>query len=297
MWTRFFRLLPHSVVALFVTACATAFAIIVAAEWHQHLLRFFCRSWTNFLVRVGSTGPGFLSPILVSVLSIVGTILCIGHLQGKEAMLKHWWENAAITALVTLVVLLVVYGPQFIWTMTKTVYEDHQRFVADNGQLRAEHNPNDDLKEEIKRQREELSRNRRDSSIYPLLAKLRCAFAQSGGCFIRITAPDDGVELAREVGGLAMTVSGCQVDVQSPQGDPVRLKTFMRGTSQHFIRVHAARDSKIASILAELPLDGLAASHDGFEPPDEWMDEGAWKGKANNDNAIWLQFGPDVQWR
>jgi hypothetical protein len=62
--------------------------------------------------------------------SVLGTLACIGVLHGWDAMLKHWWENTGITILVTASVLVVVYGPQFIWTAIDTVHKNHQTLVA-----------------------------------------------------------------------------------------------------------------------------------------------------------------------
>jgi hypothetical protein len=136
-WSRFFRLLYYVGVVLCVVVVATSIAILYVHGWHQHLLRFLSRAWQNFLMHIGSTEPGFISPIIVSVLSIIGTILCIRYLQGRDAMLKHWWENAAITALMTFAFLAVVYGPQVIWELAKTSYNDHQTLANEIGGLQA----------------------------------------------------------------------------------------------------------------------------------------------------------------
>jgi hypothetical protein len=129
MFNRFLRLLRHCIAGLEIVAIVVGVTILCGG-WESHLFRLFYRSWHNFLGHVGTTGPGFFSPVIVSILCVLGTLLCIRFLQGREAMLKHWSENAAITALVTIVVLLVVYGPQFAWQLVRTIYDDHQSLVA-----------------------------------------------------------------------------------------------------------------------------------------------------------------------
>jgi hypothetical protein len=134
-WPRFFKLLLYAVALLYVAAASTLFAVVRVPEWHLQLLRFLYRAWQFFLVHVGSTGPGFISPVIVSLLSIIGTLLCIGYLQGRPAMRKHFWENAAITAVVFITVMLVVYVPQFAWEAVRAVCNDHQALVNRVGEL------------------------------------------------------------------------------------------------------------------------------------------------------------------
>ena len=47
-------------------------------------------------------------------------------------MRAHWKENAALTTVVTLAVMIVFYGPIFGWNVIKTVYNDHQDLVTAN---------------------------------------------------------------------------------------------------------------------------------------------------------------------
>lgn len=88
-----------------------------------------------FLVHVGSTGAGFISPAILSILSIILTVVCVGVVQGWDAMLKHWWETALITAVVLVTAILAVYGPQFIWQAVKLAREDRQTLAASNSEL------------------------------------------------------------------------------------------------------------------------------------------------------------------
>jgi hypothetical protein len=135
MWPRFRKLLYYVVLSFYVVSSATFVAVFWTAEWHQDLLRFSDRVWLAFLVHVGSTGPGFISPIILSVLSIVLTMACIAFLEGVTAMLKHWWETAVMTAVVLVTSIVLVYGPQFIWQLVRVAREDHRTVVASSQQL------------------------------------------------------------------------------------------------------------------------------------------------------------------
>lgn len=136
MWRRFLKLLFYIVLLLNIVFVATCLAVLRATEWHRDLLRFSYHVWVAFLAHVGSTGPGFISPIILGVLTIALTMFSIGFLQGKEAMLKHWWETALVTGVVLVTTMLLVYGPQFVWQVVRVARDDHRVLVSANTQLR-----------------------------------------------------------------------------------------------------------------------------------------------------------------
>jgi hypothetical protein len=130
MWRRFFKLLSYIVLSLYIVSVATFIAVLYNPQWHMWLLRFSVRVWQAFLVHVGSTGPGFISPIILSVLSVVLTMAFIGVMQGWNAMLKHWWETALVTGVVLATTMLAVYGPQLIWQAFELAEQDSQQSAA-----------------------------------------------------------------------------------------------------------------------------------------------------------------------
>jgi hypothetical protein len=138
MWRRLLKLLYYLALSLYLVSIATLIAILWTAEWHPELMRLSNRVWIAFLVHVGSTGAGFISPVILSVLSVVLTMVCIGVLQGRAAMVRHWWETALITVVVLVTTMLAVYGPQFIWQVIKLTREDHRTIAESNQQLIAE---------------------------------------------------------------------------------------------------------------------------------------------------------------
>lgn len=126
----------------------TLVAVLRSQIWHYHLIRFLSRSWAAFLVVVGSTAPGFTSPIVVSLLSALVSIGLMGWLQGWTVFRRNVWENALITLIVPTAVLILVYGPQFLWAVASMGYKDHQdtvgvslhlqKYAAKEGQFRRE---------------------------------------------------------------------------------------------------------------------------------------------------------------
>jgi hypothetical protein len=110
-------------------AVATLIIILYNAVWHRYLIQLFHLTWINFLGLVGSTGPGFISPVIVSLFSIVSTMVIIGFMQGLSVMQQHWAENACIALTVLVVSMAVVYGPQFAWEVASTGYQHNQDMV------------------------------------------------------------------------------------------------------------------------------------------------------------------------
>jgi hypothetical protein len=74
-------------------------------------------------------------PIIVSVISIAGALLCIGYLYGRAAMKRHCWETAAIISVVFATVMLLVYGTQLAWEVVRSSYDDHGALVRRLGEL------------------------------------------------------------------------------------------------------------------------------------------------------------------
>jgi hypothetical protein len=85
---------------------------------------------------MGTTGLGFFTPFVVFMLTVGATLVFILWAQGKDAMRLHWRQTAAVTSAVTLSVMLVVYGPIFLWNVVKTVYGDHGNLVLQNSGLK-----------------------------------------------------------------------------------------------------------------------------------------------------------------
>lgn len=133
MWPllrRLLQILLYLALALFTALLGTLVAVFRYPDWHPEILRFSFRVWSAFLVHIGSTGPGFISPILISACSITLTIICIGYLQGWAAMKERWVENVLVTGVVFVTTLLLIYGPQFVWQVAKVARDERKAEVG-----------------------------------------------------------------------------------------------------------------------------------------------------------------------
>jgi hypothetical protein len=111
-----------------LVASGTLIAILKHCAWHDPLFRLLHYSWTAFLTtNVGSTGHGFANSIIVALLTIVGTVFFFGYLHGRDAMKKHFWESAIIGLTVLVVVMILIYAPQFIWQVVQAGYDNHEQ--------------------------------------------------------------------------------------------------------------------------------------------------------------------------
>ena len=95
-----------------------------------HFGNLLARAGVLFLHWMGTTALGFFTPVLIFVLSVVVTLGVVAYQRGMEAMRQHWKETAALTAAITLGVMLLVYGPIFLASVVNTVYDDHQELAA-----------------------------------------------------------------------------------------------------------------------------------------------------------------------
>lgn len=104
-----------------------------------HFVNLLAQSWHSFRDSLGTTTLGFIAPLVVSVLSIVLTLYSILRQHGKDAMLKHWKEDAKIAVRVTVIVTVLVYGPILFYEgLVKSVFDDHQSLVSTNAHLNAQ---------------------------------------------------------------------------------------------------------------------------------------------------------------
>jgi hypothetical protein len=130
MLKRFLRVTCFVVLLWDLVLVGTIYVIDSYPEWNHAVTNFSHSSWHNFLNLVGSTTAGFVSPFVVSLISILATVLIIGQMQGRAVMKQHWVETACISLLVLVGTMIAVYGPLFVWTVARTAYEDHLLLVT-----------------------------------------------------------------------------------------------------------------------------------------------------------------------
>jgi len=79
-----------------------------------------------------SNGPGWIISVIGSSLfTIIFTVVLVGAFSGREAMMSHWIETGAIALLALIGQVVLLYGPIYLRSVTRTVYEDHQRLAAE----------------------------------------------------------------------------------------------------------------------------------------------------------------------
>jgi hypothetical protein len=125
MTRRYPKVLLAGLLSINIMTAVTLLGVLQNKTWHHNLIQFLHRACAAFLVAVGSTGPGFISPIVVSVLSALISIGLMGWLQGWAVFRRNAWENGLITLFIPTIVLILVYGPQFLWAVASTGYKEH----------------------------------------------------------------------------------------------------------------------------------------------------------------------------
>jgi len=135
MLRRFARVLFYIALSLYIEWLATLYAILRYPGWHPEILRFTSCVWESFLVHIGSSGPGFISPIILVPVTIVLTIVLILAFLGWTAMKERAIETVLIGILVFVVGLLLIYGPQFAWQVAKVTRDEHRSDIQAIGRL------------------------------------------------------------------------------------------------------------------------------------------------------------------
>lgn len=120
-----------------------------------HFIGLLLRALHNFLGLLGTTALGWAAPLLDSFLSIGFALYFILRREGREAMLSHWRQNAAVTLKVVIMVTLVIYLPLFGYSVIRTVYDDHESLVTRVQALRHYAETKDQLEEQVKQSRSE----------------------------------------------------------------------------------------------------------------------------------------------
>lgn len=261
-----------------------------------HFLHLLGHAWYAFKTALGTTTLGFVAPLLVSLVSIVATLYYILQKRGKDAMLKHWKEDAVIALRVIVVVTFLIYGPiLFFVGLVKTVYDDHERLVTRNKKL-AE--LNQDLSKEVKWRKHNISTNDAVFSniIYLLQAFHSYRNAQRGQpCVIWFTAAPDSLPLARTVAQFSNSVSGCFTFGPFPAGNPDLDEEVLDGSVSGAIVLHTSRNDAAANQLETL-LGNQIQVRRSFTPIRTPKARLYTSLHQYTENFIWLQFGPNVKW-
>jgi hypothetical protein len=211
------------------------------------------------------------------------------------AMKRHFWENAAITGVVFVTVMLIVYGTQFAWQVAHSGYAEHRALAERNKKLVEE---NGTLTTGWEKHRHTIATT---DPVFSNIVQLLQAFSefrnhlQGEPCVVRITAPPESLELASAIAQLQIATSNCftfgpdgNVDV-----NPDLEKEAKDGMINDAIVFHANRDDKAASELY-MRLASQIKLRRSYQLPAKPVYQ--IRPELNNMHAIWLQFGFNVQW-
>lgn len=120
-----------AVLATTIFYIAIAYFILRPLEWRASLLHLFLRSFNNFTAMQSSNGPGWIISVIVSSLfTITFTLALVGAIRGRDAMRQHLVETTVIALLAVVGQVVLLYGPIYLRSLARTVYEDHQSLAA-----------------------------------------------------------------------------------------------------------------------------------------------------------------------
>jgi hypothetical protein len=110
---------------------AIAYFVLRPLEWREHLFNLLSQAFGMFTALQSSNTLGWvLNTIVSSSFTIILTLLLVGVIRGKSAMKQHSLETAAIALLALFGQIVAIYGPIYLHSVVRTVYEDHQSLVA-----------------------------------------------------------------------------------------------------------------------------------------------------------------------
>ena len=120
--------------------------------------------------------------------------------------------------------------------------------------------------------------------VFQAFSDLRMNIGKGTPCFVKVTAPPDSLEIAREVSQLAHAASKCQIEgFYEFRGDSAVEKEALDGALDGFVIVHAPKDSMVVwQSISTLDL-GLRTKPN-YNPKD------------SRENFMWLQFGHKARW-
>ena len=296
MWPKFRGLLFYAVSSVYLAVACTVLLILLKQVWHPQLFRFLNRTWLLFVAQdVGSTGRGFFNSTTVSILGILIVVAIIWYVQGRQAMRQHVEESAAMAAVGSITVLLVVYGTQFLWKVAHAAYGDHQSFVQANENLKAE---NRVLATDLEARKNGIFTT---DPVFVNIIYLLQAFSNFRNglhgepCVVRVTAPSESLAFASTIAQFQIATSNCFTFGPDPNVwmNPDLEKEAKDGMVNDAIVFHADRDDKAANELF-MRLSNQIRLRRSYEP--DPVRSYQLPNGLSNLHTIWLQFGPEAKW-
>ncbi len=286
-WSKIFRVVVFSGVVVTVAFTGTAILVFHNPEWHPQLVRFIFRVWQKFVAyNAGSTSPGFVSSIFLSLFVLMIVAAYIASVDGFKAMREHFFETASLAVLALFTAILVVYGTQFAWEVASVGYEDHKVLIAqfNNAQTQLS----------LRKQMIVIGDPAFDNIRNILTAFQAYRIALKGQkCVVYITAPPDSERIASLVAAFSNSVSGCFTFGPSGRGNEELDAITTTGMKPGVVLIHAPRGD-LAANLAEEHLSGTIPLERSYKPLTS--DSPLYQDQGKGEQVLWLQFGADVRW-
>jgi hypothetical protein len=177
----------------------------------------------------------------------------------------------------------------------RTVYDDHQRFVALNsGLLRTQ----EELKKELDLRKNTISTS---DAVFPNIIYLLQAFdvyrhyRKGAPCVLYITATTKDSGISSAVAQFSNSVSDCFTFGPLPAGNPDIEKMASDRAVTGKIVFHASKTDIAANQLFDR-LSNLLPLTRSFDLPKQTKELYALPPSVKNERLVWLQFGDNVKW-
>jgi hypothetical protein len=238
------------------------------------LISLLLQIWRNFLSALGTTGWGFVSIWMPSILSLVVATLTVLLHQGKRAMKDRWKQNLRTILGVTALGNFLWFGCIFVRTAISTTYRDH---VLAQEQIR-------ELNQQVQRLKAPgpFERSFVGSFAYTNtlagFVDLRGLPNQLDPCVVKVTSPKEDVSIADAFKTMAGLL-GCSV--VPPPDPPVLHPVFPKD----LILVHADKHNRKAEAFRGALSNTFRVSLNYDLPP------------GSPSDMVWVEIGTGLIWR
>lgn len=267
-------------------------------DMFPHFLNLLHRSWAALVSASSTSTLGFvLWTIGVTVIGWTATVAAKWFelwRAKRNQPLRSALDASFVPGMFLLggmaVFVFVTYG----YFVMRTVYDDHQYFVAQNGQL-AENNKA--LSADVQWRKHNISTT---DAVFPNVIYLLQAFSiyrhalNGQRCVVMITAPRESAALASAVAQFSNSVSNCfTVGPVDATSNPDAEAATMTGMVPDMVVFHAAKGDKAANALMGALGNQIRLKLSYQPPPKDFYSLPPSVGPVH---VVWLQFGTDSKW-
>ena len=301
------RVVVFSGVVVTVAFSGTAILVFHNPEWHPQLVRFIFRVWQKFVAyNAGSTSPGFVSSIFLSLFVLIIVAAYIASVDGFMAMREHFFETASLAVLApihghlccvwnTVRLEVATLGMKTI----KCVIAKVDSLGSENSHLvdpTSRDTDISDLRKQFNNAQTQLSLRKQMIVIgdpaFDNIRNILTAFQayrialKGQKCVVYITAPPDSERIASLVAAFSNSVSGCFTFGPSGRGNEELDAITATGMKPGVVLIHAPRGD-LAANLAEEHLSGTIPLERSYKPLTS--DSPLYQDQGKGEQVLWLQ--------